>query len=130
MQLGFHSAGIFAAALPDYQLGAIPPYLVPESLPLEESTSGFENEEWFSTTEAELTTESTSLLQYNASPFSADEWINNFEHNATHVKMPTNNDTLELLWQDELVKSVVDYIIEEFTQLETITNDGFNNDVA
>ncbi|KAK4008539.1 hypothetical protein OUZ56_013673 [Daphnia magna] len=99
---GFHSAGIFAAALPDYQLGAIPPYPAPESLPLEESTSGFESEEWFSTTEAELTTESTSLLQYNASPFSADEWINNFEHNATHVKMPTNNDTLELLWQDEL----------------------------
>uniref|UniRef100_A0A0N7ZYR4 Uncharacterized protein n=1 Tax=Daphnia magna TaxID=35525 RepID=A0A0N7ZYR4_9CRUS len=99
---GFHSAGIFAAALPDYQLGAIPPYPAPESLPLEESTSGFESEDWFSTTEAELTTESTSFLQYNASPFSADEWINNFEHNATHVKMPTNNDTLELLWQDEL----------------------------
>ncbi|XP_057375417.1 inter-alpha-trypsin inhibitor heavy chain H4-like [Daphnia carinata] len=99
---GFHSAAFFAAAPPYYQVGAIPPYLAPEGLPLVELLPGFESHEEFTTTDAELTTESTSLLQYNTSPFSADEWITSFEHNATHVKMPTSNDTLELLWQDEL----------------------------
>uniref|UniRef100_A0A0P5EGD8 Uncharacterized protein n=1 Tax=Daphnia magna TaxID=35525 RepID=A0A0P5EGD8_9CRUS len=34
--------------------------------------------------------------------FSPEEWISQFEHNLTHVKIPAGNETLDLSWEDEL----------------------------
>ncbi|XP_059351235.1 inter-alpha-trypsin inhibitor heavy chain H4-like [Daphnia carinata] len=34
--------------------------------------------------------------------FSPVEWISQFEHNVTHVKIPAGNETLDLSWEDEL----------------------------
>ncbi|KAI9554284.1 hypothetical protein GHT06_019556 [Daphnia sinensis] len=34
--------------------------------------------------------------------FSPTEWISQFEHNVTHVKIPAGNETLDLSWEDEL----------------------------
>lgn len=43
--------------------------------------------------------------------FSPEEWISQFEHNLTHVKIPAGNETLDLSWEDELVNLLILRII-------------------
>jgi len=45
----------------------------------------------------------TAAVQGESVSFSPKEWINQFEHNETHVKILFGNSTRELLWQDEKV---------------------------
>ncbi len=35
--------------------------------------------------------------------FLPEEWVNQFDHNETHVKISAGNETFNLIWKDELV---------------------------
>ncbi|KAK4008537.1 hypothetical protein OUZ56_013671 [Daphnia magna] len=55
------------------------------------------------TTEHFETSRSPHIAEHFEFPsFSPEEWISQFEHNLTHVKIPAGNETLDLSWEDEL----------------------------
>lgn len=39
--------------------------------------------------------------------FDPEEWINQFEHNQTHVKIAFGNNSVELLWQNDQVNFII-----------------------
>jgi hypothetical protein len=45
----------------------------------------------------------TEVAQGESVPFSPKEWIQQFDRNQTHVKVPFGNHSRELLWQKENV---------------------------
>lgn len=130
-----HLAYPVPAALSAHHIGAVPPpFPVAAFMPLMKPASDFEAKESFGIDEvvSKLGSSLSSLPEKTATPFSAEEWIERFEHNATHVKMAAGNETLELLWQDELVNLLFVNINDKFNQLklEWGTNYRFNGDVA
>lgn len=50
----------------------------------------------------------------DSSPISPSNWIDLFEHDETHVNITVGNETLSLLWNDELV------ISNPFLNIETL----------
>ena len=81
---------------PAYALAAAPapPHLSPGFAQL----SNFEN--FYLVPEIESSTD-PALEEYQS--FLPEEWVNQFDHNETHVKISAGNETFNLLWKDELV---------------------------
>ena len=56
----------------------------------------------------EIVAEAETEIPSNAESvlFDPEEWINQFDHNQTHVKIAFRNNSIELLWQNELVNFI------------------------
>ena len=56
----------------------------------------------------EIVAEAETEIPSNAESvlFDPEEWINQFDHKQTHVKIAFGNNSIELLWQNELVNFI------------------------
>lgn len=67
------------------------------------TTDNFFQPESFESASTPDFTDSESTTDTNIPVFSPVDFVKQFEHNATHANVPMGNETLALLWQDELV---------------------------
>ncbi|XP_046451798.1 inter-alpha-trypsin inhibitor heavy chain H4-like [Daphnia pulex] len=90
-----------AAPAPPFLVGGFPPYFAQLSSPLapvpalESFELATEN-----SPESEYGTVESETLEPQT--FKPENWIKQFDHNATHVNIASGNETFNLLWTDEL----------------------------
>ncbi len=92
-------------------VGGLPPYFAQLSSPLAPALESFELATENSPESEYGTVESETLAP--EPPFVPENWIKQFDHNATHVNIASGNETFNLLWTYELV-----------IHLQTKTNDS------
>lgn len=89
---------------PAYALAAAPPYPSPVggyggAAPLFAQLAIFESFEMA----PEIAPAVESELEDESQFFLPEQWVNQFDHNETHVQISAGNETFDLLWKDELV---------------------------
>ncbi|EFX86736.1 hypothetical protein DAPPUDRAFT_221972 [Daphnia pulex] len=93
-----------AAPAPPFIVGGVPPYFAQLSSPLapvvESIFESFELATENSPESESGTVESETLAPQQ--PFVPENWIKQFDHNATHVNIASGNETFHLLWTYEL----------------------------